>query len=476
VIEPNALKKLGEILGPGGLIKDAVGLTCYSYDAMPYSPEGNQRVMPDAVALPRDADQVCEIVSLANEFRFPIVPRGAGTGMTGGARPTMGGLVLAFSRMNNMEILDKDLTARVQPGVITSRIQQEAERAGLFYPPDPASSEACTIGGNIAENAGGLRAVKYGVTRDYVLGLDAVLGDATRIKAGAKTVKSVAGLDMVSLLAGSEGTLGLVLEAWLKLLPLPESRCTLLALFETADQAASAAPAILTARLDPTALEFMDRYTIECVADQLDELGTNIPGAMLLVELDGGIGDTKRRIRDVRSICTDLGAYNTRISDSEEAREQLWKARKAISPALGKLAPFKIDEDVAVPRSRLAELVRGAGEIGLKNGLKCACYGHAGDGNLHVNYLVPAGEKPAGAEKVARELFELAISLGGTISGEHGIGTAKRMYLELETGRAGLDIMASVKQALDPKGIMNPGKLLPKDYDTMPGYVRKNTE
>ena len=462
---PHAARaELRDLLGAEGLAEDEVERACHAYDATPFSPEGTGRVLPDAVAFPESAEQVGAIVDLARRHGFVLVPRGGGTGMTGGSRPVRGGLVLTFPRMARITIDERDLCAVVQPGAVTGRLQAEAEQRGLFYPPDPASKDFCTIGGNLAENAGGLRAVKYGVTRDWVLGLDAVLGDGTRLTTGSRAVKSVVGYDMTRLLVGSEGTLGVITEARLKLIPLPETRATLAASFDDVRSAADSVLGLLTARLDPTALELIDRTCLESVRETLPFPLIDRTRALLLVELDGGASDVARRLPAAERLCREHGATASESAADEAGREALWQARRSISPALGRISPHKVDEDVAVPRSRLAELVAGVQDIAARHDLQCASYGHAGDGNLHVNLLL--GERQpevlARAERAVSEIFDLALQLGGTLSGEHGIGTAKRIYVARELGAAGIAAARRIKAAFDPDGILNPGKVLPE--------------
>jgi len=405
------------------------------------------------------ATEVSQILRLANRERFPIVPRGAGTGMSGGSVPTQGGLVLSFERMNRIiEINEEDFLAVVEPGVVTGDRQRAVEAKGLFYPPDPASHQFCTMGGNVAECAGGLRAVKYGVTKDYVLGLEVVMPTGEIIKTGARTVKSVAGYDLTKLIVGSEGTLGVVTKIIVKLLPLPESVRTLAAFFASVDDAARAASKILAARIVPRALELVDHSALRAVETYLKEDLSGGAKAMLLVEVDGSDDSTKRESKCVSEILAESGASGVNFADSPAERERLWKARRAISPALYTIKPKKVNEDIVVPRSKIADILRKIEEIAKKHDLLIVSFGHAGDGNLHVNILVDDADLPR-ADGAVNEIFDATLRLGGSISGEHGIGLTKAAYLPMESGPEAIAVMKRIKQALDPNNILNPGKI-----------------
>jgi glycolate dehydrogenase FAD-linked subunit len=428
-------------------------LTVYSYDAT------QRESLPWAVARPVSADEVSRILVLANRERFPVVPRGAGTGMSGGSVPIEGGLVLSLERMNRvLEISEEDFIAVVEPGVVTGDLQKAVEERGLFYPPDPASRQFCTLGGNVAECAGGLRAVKYGVTKDYVLGLEVVLPTGEIIKTGAQTIKSVAGYDLTKLIVGSEGTLCVVTKVIVKLLPLPESVRTLSASFGTVGDAARAATNILAGRILPRALELIDQAALRAVETYLKEDFSGGAAAMLLAEVDGTSASTLVEIDRIAEIMRQSGASRVQEAASEAERERLWKARRSISPALYTIKPKKVNEDIVVPRSKIADILMEIGEIAQRYELIIVNFGHAGDGNIHTNILVDEADMARAGEAV-KEIFAATLRLGGSITGEHGIGLAKAAYLPMELGPDALSVMRRIKQALDPNNILNPGKI-----------------
>jgi glycolate oxidase len=453
MLKPSVLKELAKIVGPANLLTSPEELTVYSYDAT------GRESLPWAVARPIQTAEVSEILSLANHEHFPIVPRGAGTGMSGGSVPVRGGVVLSFERMNRIiEINEEDFLAVVEPGVVTGELQRAVEARGLFYPPDPASHQFCTIGGNVAECAGGLRAVKYGVTKDYVLGLEVVLPTGEIINTGARTVKSVAGYDLTKLIVGSEGTLGVVTKIIVRLLPLPESVRTLAAFFNSVDDAARSSSKILANKIIPRALELVDQAALRAVETYLKEDLSKGAAAMVLVEVDGSAESTEREADRVADILTQSGALRVNRADSPAEREHLWKARRSISPALYTIKPKKVNEDIVVPRSRIADILREIGVIAKKHDLLIVNFGHAGDGNIHTNILVDDADLPR-AKAAVREIFDATLRLGGSISGEHGIGMTKAAYLPLESGFGALAAMQRIKQALDPNNILNPGKI-----------------
>jgi len=379
--------------------------------------------------------------------------------MSGGSVPVRGGVVLSFERMDRiLEISAADRTAVVQPGVITGDLHKAVERAGLFYPPDPASSAFCTIGGNVAECAGGLRAVKYGVTRDYVLGLEAVLPTGELMRTGSRTLKSVAGYDLTRLLVGSEGTLGVVTEITLRLLPLPEAVRTLAAWFAGPGEALAAVAKIMAGRVIPRALEFVDDEALRAVEAFTRTDLSRGAGAMLLIETDGPAATADAEIVALADLCRASGASRLDHASSKEERDRLWNMRKSISPALYALKPRKLNEDIVVPVSRIGDLLAEVRSIASRRGLLIVCFGHAGDGNIHVNVMYDDGSQDRAKAAVA-EVFAAAVSLRGSITGEHGIGLAKAAYLPLEAGPGALAAMRRIKQALDPNNILNPGKI-----------------
>ncbi|MBI5902045.1 MAG: FAD-binding protein [Deltaproteobacteria bacterium] len=432
-------------------------LLCYSYDAT------NTLYPPEAVVFPGGPEEISLIVKMANSEGFPVVPRGAGTGFTGGSLPVEGGVVISTERMKRvLEIDTENLTALVEPGVVTWEFQQEVERLGLFYPPDPSSLKFSTIGGNIAECAGGPRAVKYGVTRDYVLGLEVVLPTGGIIQTGVRTAKGVVGYDLTRLLVGSEGTLGIITRARLRLLPLPEETKTLLAVFNDLKDAASTVSRIIRSRIIPSTLELMDSTSIRCV-EEYAKVGLPAAEAVLLIETDGERDAAVRDAETIRKICLDNNASRAEIAASKKEVKDLWQARRSISAALFRAKPNKINEDVVVPRSRITELILGLQGIARKRGLLIASFGHAGDGNIHANIMYdrkdPAEAK--NAEEAVAEVFGLALRLDGTISGEHGIGVTKAPYLGMELSPQAVEIMKGIKKTFDPNGILNPGKIFP---------------
>jgi glycolate oxidase len=453
MLKPSSIEALQSIVGSANLFTAPEELLEYSHDAT------EKQALPWAVARPATASEVSAILRLANQERVPVVPRGAGTGMSGGAVPARGGIVLSLERMNRILEIDEDnLIAVVEPGVITGDLQREVESRGLFYPPDPASHKTCTLGGNVAECAGGLRAVKYGVTKDYVLGLDVVLPTGELIRTGARTAKSVAGYDLTKLIVGSEGTLGIATRIVLKLLPLPETVRTLSAFFPDVQSAAATVSNIIAGRIMPRALEFVDRASLQAVETYLREDLSSGAAAMLLVEVDGTAEATLHEEQRIAEIMQEAGALRVHRAGSEQEREHLWKARREISPALKTLKPVKVNEDIVVPRSKIPELLSEIGKIAQQYGFLIASFGHAGDGNIHTNIMIDEADRPR-VETAVREIFAVTLRLGGSISGEHGIGMSKAAYLPMELGPETLAAMKRIKQALDPNDILNPGKI-----------------
>jgi len=453
MLKPPVVEKLKTIVGSANLFTTPEELLEYSHDAT------ERQALPWAVARPATAREVSDILLLANRERVPVVPRGAGTGMSGGSVPMRGGIVLSLERMNKILEIDEDnLIAVVESGVITGDLQREVESRGLFYPPDPASHKTCTMGGNVAECAGGLRAVKYGVTKDYVLGLEVVLPTGEIIRTGARTAKSVAGYDLTKLIVGSEGTLGIVTSIIVKLLPLPESVRTLSAFFPDIQSAAATVSNIIANRIMPRALEFVDRASLKAVETYLQEDLSGGAAAMLLVEVDGTAESTQHEAQRIAEIMKTSGAFRVNRAESEQEREHLWKARREISPALKTLKPVKVNEDIVVPRSRIPELLQEIGAIAQRYGFLIASFGHAGDGNIHTNIMIDEEDRPR-AETAIREIFAATLRLQGSISGEHGIGMSKAAYLPMELGPETIAAMKRIKQALDPNDILNPGKI-----------------
>jgi glycolate oxidase len=457
-LKPEILQSLEKIVGPGHLTDRETDLQCYGYDATAYF------CRPEAVIFPGNAEEISAVLRLANEQRFPVVPRGAGSGMSGGSVPIQGGVVLVLSRLNRIIKIDREnFLAVVEPGVVNRELQQAVEALGLFYPPDPASMNFSTLGGNVAECAGGARAVKYGVTRDYVLGLTAVLPTGEIMKTGVQTAKGVVGYDLTRLLVGSEGTLAVITEIILKLLPKPEARRPVLAFFNRLDLAAQAVVEILHGGVLPSTLEFMDQPSIRAVEDYL-HLGLPPEAeALLLVEVDGDREEVERQSRRVLEACERLGAAGTRLARTEAEAEDIWKARRAVSSAIFRLRPNKINEDIAVPRAQIPGAIRRFQEIARRFDLLIVSFGHAGDGNIHVNVMYDEqqeGQK-ARAHQAVEEIFKAVLELGGTLSGEHGIGLAKAAYLSWELDPVNLSVMKKIKELFDPNRVLNPGKIFP---------------
>lgn len=458
MISNSVKNELLRIAGEKNVSLSREELICYAYDAT------NKLSLPDAVVFPSSAEEISLILKMANSEGFPVIPRGAGTGFSGGSVPVEGGVVVSFERMRKIiEIDTENLIAVVEPGVVTWELQQEVERLGLFYPPDPSSLKFSTIGGNIAECAGGPRAVKYGVTKDYVLGLEAVLPTGEIINTGVRTAKGVVGYDMTKLIVGSEGTLGVVTKATLRLLPLPEATKTMLATFPKMADGARAVSAIIRGKVIPSTLEIIDKVSIRCV-EEYTKAGLPDVEAMLLIEVDGQKDAIERDCSTVEAICMEHGATGFRAAEGKNEVKKLWEARRSISASLYRIKPNKVNEDIVVPRSKIPELVEGLGKISAERGVLIASFGHAGDGNIHVNvmYDKKSVKEADAAEAAVVDVFKLTIGLGGTISGEHGVGTAKQKYLDMELTPAAIGAMKRIKAALDPKGILNPGKIFPK--------------
>jgi glycolate oxidase len=457
-LSPHTLKALEDIVGKENLVADKEDLLCYSYDAGPLFAH-----LPDAVVRPRDAVQISQIMALANRERFPVTVRGSGTGITGGAIPIQGGLLLDLMGMNRiLEINAEDLYCVVEPGVVTSDIHKAVEKLGLLYPPDPASQDTSTIGGNVAECAGGLRGLKYGVTKDYVLALEVVAPTGEIYQTGAKTVKSVTGYDLTKLLIGSEGTLGVITKIVLKLLPAPRHKVSCLAVYDRLGDAGDTVSRIIANRIICATLEIMDGFTIEAV-ERHKKIGLPVgAAALLLIEVDGNnLPALEEEMQAIKKVCEECSVREARVATTAAERDKLWLARRAIRPSLTAIKPTVVSEDVTVPRSKVTAMLEKASEISRKHGIAIAAFGHAGDGNLHIAVIADK-RVPGELEKVEHavdDVFSAALSLGGTLSGEHGIGLAKAKYLEREVGKAGIEMFRRIKRAMDPNNILNPGKM-----------------
>jgi glycolate oxidase len=452
--------ELEELLGPERVLHSPSDLVAYSYDST------FAQHLPDVVALPETNEEVAAVVRVAARNRAPILPRGMGSGMAGGALAVRGGIVLPLTLMDRiLEIDEENMTASVQAGIVTADLQAEVEKRGLFYPPDPSSIRQSTIGGNVACNAGGPRCLKYGVTGDYVMGLTVVLADGTILKTGGKAIKYVTGYNLDQFFVGSEGTLGIITEVTLRLVVKPAHARTALARFATVEAAGQASYAALKHGLVPATMELLDETAIACIEEAM-HLGLPLDvEAILLIEADGPHEDTV--VRDINSIadtCVEAGATRVDVARSEEERAELWRARRSVSPALARKAPNKLGEDITVPRSAIPEAVRRIKAISARYGLPVVVFGHAGDGNLHPNILFDRRdpEQAAKVEPMVGEIFHMALELGGTLSGEHGIGTFKLPYIHSALGSVSVDVQRRIKHALDPQSILNPGKVLPE--------------
>jgi glycolate oxidase len=456
-LAPELVATLTDLVGASHTRQDTGSLDTYGRDAL------QTGHAPDIVILPGTTQEIAAIARLCNEHRVPLVVRGAGTGYTGGAVPLHGGVLLSMERFTRIiEIDEANLLAVVQANVITRDLQEAVEARGLFYPPDPASLKQSSIGGNVAECAGGPRAVKYGTTRRYVLALEAVLPTGEIIRTGSKSVKNVVGYDLTQLLVGSEGTLAIMTEITLRLVPKPAVQTTLRATFASVSQAVDAVSALLADRVVPATIELIDAVSLQAVEVRLGRTvappGT---GAMLIVEVDGVAAGVEEEAGLVSVACRRAGALEVQRAASVEEREQIWEARRELSYALRALAPRKINHDVVVPRGRVPALFDLIGRLQREYRLIMPSFGHAGDGNIHVNLMVNPGnaDEMQRAKRAERELFEGVVALQGSISGEHGIGFAKAEYLGLELSADVMALMARVKRAFDPNGILNPGKL-----------------
>jgi len=457
------IKELQGIVGEKQVSTEKADRICYSYDAT------QQSYLPEVVVHPGSTEEISSIMKLANRELIPVFPRGAGSGFTGGALPTKGGIVLCTERLDRILSIDEEnLVATVEPGVVTEQFQQAVEKVGLFYPPDPASLKFSTLGGNVAECAGGPRCVKYGVTKDFILGLEVVTPTGDIITTGGPTMKGVVGYDLTKLLCGSEGTLGVITRIVVKLLPLPEAKQTMLVMFDSIDGAAQAVSAIIRGKIIPTTLEFMDGRTIDCVRQAT---GLDVPAAaraVLIIEVDGDREFLAKQVAKIDAIIRPLGVVEVRIATTPEESEALWQIRRSVSASLRKVNPDKYNEDICVPRSKVPEMIRRVDAIADRYKIPIVNFGHAGDGNIHVNIMV--NKKVSGdtlkAEGAIRDVFKAALELGGTMSGEHGVGIAKAPYIPLEITPQAAAYMKTIKRALDPNNILNPGKIFFDEDDT----------
>jgi glycolate oxidase len=454
-VDNTIIDEIIKIVGKENALTSPEERKCYSYDAR------TDGATPDLVVFPSSAQDVSQILILANKYRFPVIPRGQGSGLTGGSIPLNGGVVITFTRMNKiLEIDTKNLVAVVEPGVITFVFQEEVAKYGLFYPPDPASYKYSSIGGNVAECSGGPNSMKYGVTRDYVLGLEVVKATGEIINTGVKTMKGVVGYDLTRLFVGSEGTLGVITKIILKLIPAPEAKATILALFRQVEDTAEAVSGIVAAKIVPSTIEFMDQASIRC-SEQANPMGIpeDIEG-LLLIEIDGNADAIQALAQRIKVVLMEHNAADVKLTQDPIEADKLWQARRVVSQATYNLNPVKIAEDVVVPRSNIPTLIRFLEDTGKKHGIPILSFGHAGDGNFHVSLMIKDTEEDyAKAHTAVEEIFSETIRLGGTLSGEHGIGTAKAPYIGMELSPEVIETMRSIKAIFDPNNILNPGKI-----------------
>ncbi|MBV5305435.1 MAG: FAD-binding protein [Desulfobulbaceae bacterium] len=466
-MDKDIIKKVAEeiahIVGRKHCTTRLEDLHCYSYDGT------GKTFLPDIVAFPDSTSQVAGLLRLAGTYNLPVVARGAGTGMTGGSLPVQGGLVLALSRLNRILEIDRDnQIAIVEPGVITGEFQKAVQEVGLFYPPDPASLKFCTMGGNAAECAGGPSAVKYGVTKDFIIGLEVVLANGEILTTGTRTEKGVVGYDLTRLFIGSEGTLGIITKIITRLIPLPERKATFLISSNSLPQATILVTDILNHNIRPCTLEYMDKTALSVVAELLPNPPAPDLEAMLLLELDGSrseVHDQTERLHTLLNNDTHHNHCTIRQAATDAEKKELWLARRSISPATFQLSPHKISEDVVVPRSRIPELVHFTENLAQELNLTILTFGHAGDGNIHVNIMLDRDQEEQRRKgALAKErLFRQVVSLGGTLSGEHGIGITKSTFLPLELDATTMNTMKKLKNLFDPQGILNPGKIFPSE-------------
>lgn len=457
VVDASFIGKLQALLGEPAVLTSHEDLVVYGFDGT-----AALKARPGAVVLPTSTEQVAACVKLARESGIPVVTRGSGTGLSGGSVPVDGCLVICLVKLDRILELDEaNLTLHAQCGVITKEIDDAASRSGLFYPPDPGSMKISTIGGNVAENSGGLRGLKYGVTRDYVMGLKVVLPTGEVIWLGNKCVKDVAGYSMKDLFIGSEGTLGIITEVLLKLLPKPKARRTMLALYDSMEAAAETISAIIAAKIIPCTLEFLDRMTVRCVEDFAKiGLPTDVE-ALVLMETDGHPAAVEEEASLMMGLARQHGAREVKMAQSEAEGALLASARRSAFSALARMKPTTILEDVTVPRSELARMVKFINEVAARHQLLIGTFGHMGDGNLHPTFLTDERDHAEmhRVEEALEEIVEETLRLGGTVTGEHGVGLAKKAFLRRQLGEGSFELMRSIKQALDPMGLLNPGKI-----------------
>ena len=457
MLDSSTIHALETIVGSGNVIAGSGELIAYSYDSQ------SVHAVPDAVVSPGSTAETAEVVKLAASRAIPVIPRGAGSGMTGGSVPERGGIVLNMERMNRILRIDPvDRIGILEPGVITGDFQDAAAKLGLFYPPEPASSRYSSVGGNIAESAGGLGCVKYGLTKQFIAGLEFVTADGTVVTTGVFS-EAGAPFDIGAVLAGSEGMLAVVTKVTLRLIPLPKRRVTMLALFRSLADAALASNAVLASGAGPSVLEFMDGDCIETVREYAEVDIPDGTGALLIVELDGDADEVDAGSVRVEKALSGRNPISVRSAEDEKTRVELWKLRKSVSPAIAKIAPLKFNEDICVPLSKIPEMCTFVEQLGKRNNVKVVTFGHSGDGNLHVNFMTHFN-RPDEIGRVKSSIVELfgeSVRQGGTLSGEHGIGIAKRPYIGIALDGATIEYEKRIMAAFDPAELFNPGKMFP---------------
>src|SRR5665648_955451 len=462
MLNGEVLQELIKVIGAENILTEQEDLLTYAYDAT----AAMKHKLPDVVVSPLSTEQVADIIKIAARHKVPIYPRGSGRNLCGGTIPLEGGIVLSMLNMDKILEVDQDnLTATVQPGLIIQALNDEAAKHGLLYPPDPGTITTATMGGSVSECSGGLRGLKYGVTKHYIMGLPLVLANGEIIRWGGKTVKNVTGYDLVALFTGAEGTLGIITEIIVKLIPAPETRKSILAVFDDVDKAGNAIAAIIRNKVIPATLEIMDNVTIQTVENFVHAGLPMDAEAVLLCEVDGYKEVVEREAVLVERILKEQGAVQVKIARDDKERDLLWLARRSALPALAQKRPTTVLEDATVPRSKIPDMLKAIRRIATKHNLQIATFGHAGDGNLHPTILTDERdlEEMKRVHLAVDEIFETAIALGGTLSGEHGIGIAKMKYLDWEFGEAGVAALRHIKEALDPNYLFNPGKIVRRD-------------
>jgi glycolate oxidase len=458
MVDNKLFKEFCEVLGEENVFRDETDRLAYSYDAAVSAP-----AMPSIVLRPTTSEALGKAVRICSENSLPITVRGSGTNLSGGTIPIPGGAVILTVGLSEIiEINEEDLYAVVQPGVVTAKLAAAVESRGLFYPPDPGSQAVSTLGGNVAENAGGLRGLRYGVTRDYVMAMEFFDAGGELVKTGARTVKCVTGYNLGGLLVGSEGTLGVISKIILKLIPLPAARKAMVAVFSEVSRASETVAAIIANRIVPVTLEFMDNFTIRAVED-FAHVGLPVDAAaLLLIEVDGHPAQVEDEAATVEELCRRMGAMEVRVARDVQERDKVWEARRAALSALSRIKPTTVLEDATVPRSKVPAMIRFIEETSRKFNILIGTFGHAGDGNLHPTIMTDRRDKKEWirVEEAIDAIFDHALRLGGTLSGEHGIGIAKSKYMEKETGRPAIVYSRRIKSALDPRNILNPGKII----------------